>query len=252
MPARDRPARGRLLHDCLAGRTGELRAHVPDHLEARRHVLQDLGDVLADLLHRRAAVGAGAGRGVFHRLARQAFRQRPTCRAFLLLGLGCGNLRRARLPTRAVGFQLLDQELELADLRVELLGGATVLQSAKLGDEELEVLDLVVALGELRLLLDDQTLERLDVIGQITNAEHIASIASRLVRVKYPRELFLRTLRVRDDARRSVREARRLRSHRTAPVDPFEQHRELRTAQVHRTACRLRPHEAAALQALGE
>ncbi len=83
-------------------------------------------------------------------------------------GLAAGNLWRTRLPARAVGFQLLDQELELADLRVELLGGATVLQPPKLGDEELEVLDLVVALGELRLTLDDQTLERLDVIGQIT------------------------------------------------------------------------------------
>ena len=117
---------------------------------------------------------------MFHRLARQALGQRPTRRALLLLGLGCGNLRRARLPARAVGFQLLDQELELADLRVELLRGATVLQPPKLGDEELEVLDLVVALGEFRLALDDQTLERLDVIGQITNAEHIASVANRL------------------------------------------------------------------------
>jgi hypothetical protein len=38
------------------------------------------------------------------------------------------------------------------------------------------VLDLVVALGELGLLVDDQTLERLDIIGQITRIEHIASL----------------------------------------------------------------------------
>ena len=90
------------------------------------------------LLHRRAAVGAGAGRGVLHRLARQVLGQWPTCRAFLLLGLGCRDLGRARLPAGAVGFQLLDQELQLLDLRVELLGGATELQPAELGDEELE------------------------------------------------------------------------------------------------------------------
>jgi hypothetical protein len=116
---------------------------------------------------------------MLQRLARQALGQRPTRWAFLLLGLGCGKLRGARLATRTVGLQLLDQQFQLSDLRVELLGGATVLQSAQLGDEKLEVLDLVVALGELRLLVDDQTLERLDVIGQITNAGHIASIASR-------------------------------------------------------------------------
>ena len=66
------------------------------------------------------------------------------------------------------------------------------LQPPKLSDEELEVLDLVVALGELHLALDDQTLERLDVIGQITSVEHIASVLIDFARVKYLRELFLR------------------------------------------------------------
>jgi hypothetical protein len=56
------------------------------------------------------------------------------------------------------------------------------------------VLDLVVALGEFGLLVEDQTLERLDVIGQITSVEHIASLLIHLARVKYLRELFLRTL----------------------------------------------------------
>jgi hypothetical protein len=34
----------------------------------------------------------------------------------------------------------------------------------------------VIALGESRLALDDQTLERLDVIGQITSVEHTTSL----------------------------------------------------------------------------
>ena len=84
-------------------RAGELRAHVPDHLEARRHVLQYFGDVLADLLHRRAAVGAGAGRGVFHRLARQAFGSgRRAGRSFCSgLAAGTAGVRASRLARLA-------------------------------------------------------------------------------------------------------------------------------------------------------
>src|SRR5829696_1691006 len=37
---------------------------------------------------------------------------------------------------------------------------------------------------------------------------------------------------------------------RMAPIDAFEQHRQLRWTQMHRAAVRLRPHEASALQAL--
>ena len=102
---------------------------------------------------------------MFHRLARQVLRQWPTCRALPLLRFGCSNFRSVRFARRAVGFQLFDQELELTDLRLQLLRGATELQPAKFGDEQLEVLDLVVTLGEFALLVDDQTLERLDVIG---------------------------------------------------------------------------------------
>src|SRR5215210_1185733 len=37
-----------------------------------------------------------------------------------------------------------------------------------------------------------------------------------------------------------------------APVDAFEQHRQLRRSQRHRAGGRLRPHEAAAFQAFGK
>lgn len=46
-------------------------------------------------------------------------------------------------------------------------------------------------------------------------------------------------------------EVRLERSHRSPPVDALQQHRELRAAQRHRARRRLRPHKAAALQALG-
>jgi len=44
--AGDWPRRGFDLDDLLATRTGELRSHVPNHAEARRHVVEHLGDIL--------------------------------------------------------------------------------------------------------------------------------------------------------------------------------------------------------------
>jgi hypothetical protein len=41
-------------------------------------------------------------------------------------------------------------------------------------------------------------------------------------------------------------------SHRTSPVDAFQQHRQLRARQCHRAAARLWPHEARSFQALGK
>jgi hypothetical protein len=67
----DRPRRRCHLYDALALRAGELRAHVLGHAEARRHVFENLGHVLADLAHRRPTVGAGTRRGVFDARARQ-------------------------------------------------------------------------------------------------------------------------------------------------------------------------------------
>ena len=84
-------------------------------------------------------------------------------RAFLLDWLGNRRLGRSRGLPCAVGFEFLDQELKLADLGIELLGRAAELQATKLGDEQLQVLDLVIALGESRSTLDQQTLERIGI-----------------------------------------------------------------------------------------
>src|ERR1700723_1277078 len=48
------------------------------------------------------------------------------------------------------------------------------------------------------------------------------------------------------------REVRLVRALDASPVDPFQQHRELRGAQAHRPMRRLRPHEAPAFKTLGE
>ena len=104
------------LHDALAGGARELRTHVLDHAEARRHIIEDLGYVLADLAHRCPTVRAGAGGRVFNAGARQMFWQRPAHRCL-----------RGRLLDRVWGnrdgrdLQLFEPQLQLLDLAIELL-----------------------------------------------------------------------------------------------------------------------------------
>ena len=64
----------------VAGPTGQLLAHVPDHLEAARHVIEGLGHVLADPAQGAAAMRAGAGGRVTHLFARQMIGQWPARR----------------------------------------------------------------------------------------------------------------------------------------------------------------------------
>src|SRR4051794_38911757 len=58
-PTLDRTRRRFALHDALAAATGELRSHVLDNTK-RRHLFENLGDILDDLAHRRSAITAGA------------------------------------------------------------------------------------------------------------------------------------------------------------------------------------------------
>ena len=62
----DRARRRRGLHDGRALAASELRPDVADDLEVLGNELELLGDILADLLERAAAVRAGAGRRVDH------------------------------------------------------------------------------------------------------------------------------------------------------------------------------------------
>jgi hypothetical protein len=76
----DRPRRSRLLHNALAAHTGQFRPHMADHFEARRDVVKNLGEVLADLAHRATTVGTGTRRSVHQRFAREMLGQ-GTCSA---------------------------------------------------------------------------------------------------------------------------------------------------------------------------
>src|SRR5208337_4220245 len=64
----------------LAGAAGELLAHVLDHFPLPRHELQHLGHVLADLVQKPAAAGAGCRGRINDALARQMLGQRAARR----------------------------------------------------------------------------------------------------------------------------------------------------------------------------
>src|SRR5208337_4976514 len=78
--ARDRMRGRRRLRDALAGAAGELLAHVLDHFPLPRHELQHLGHVLADLVQKPAAAGAGCRGRINDALARQMLGQRAARR----------------------------------------------------------------------------------------------------------------------------------------------------------------------------
>jgi hypothetical protein len=78
--ALDRARGRRELHNAFTFRARQLRAYVLDHPEARRNVIQNLRDVLANLAHRRPAVGTRARGRMFNAGARQVLRQRAAHR----------------------------------------------------------------------------------------------------------------------------------------------------------------------------
>src|SRR5439155_1170451 len=65
---------------------------------------------------------------------------------------GCGTVSRGRLYRRQLlyprGFELLDRELELVDAFIELFGGAPITGPLELREEELEVLDVKIAVRQ--------------------------------------------------------------------------------------------------------
>ncbi len=69
--ARCRHRRGRRLGDDIARLAGKFWAHVADDLEVSRYIVEDLGDIFAELAHATAAGGADAGAvgfGLMHNL----------------------------------------------------------------------------------------------------------------------------------------------------------------------------------------
>jgi hypothetical protein len=154
---------------------------MPDHLEPARHVIEGLGDVLADPPQRAAARGAGARGGMQHLLARQVVRQRPTGR---LLRLGRALDRSAHdrqgtgNPLGLVLFQGLDRQLELLGFARQFLRGAAVFGS--LISRQLEFQPGNLDLRGQRILrhCGDEPLQRLRVVWQLIRGDRHSGIES--------------------------------------------------------------------------
>lgn len=121
-------------------------------LEAGRDLLQDLGDVLAQLgKARAAAAGTDRTRVVHDLLARQMIGQWAARRlspfVARLIRFALASRRR---PRRFAFLQVLQHQLELRDLRVKLLRRAAELHSSQLGELGFVLFDAKITVGRAR------------------------------------------------------------------------------------------------------
>ena len=110
-------------------------------------IIELLGDILADLAHRPAAVETEAGRHVHDLLARQMIGQR--------LAERLGGVTRADDGRRCLGdsldLGLFETQLKLVGLRGQALGRGAELHAAELGNLHPELLELGVGNDQHRL-----------------------------------------------------------------------------------------------------
>ena len=166
--ALDRARGGRQLDHPGAVRAGELGAHMPEDLEVAGDEIEQLGDVFAELAHRRPAVGTGAARRARARWSRAAgVRARPAAHGAAasaeLLGAVVGRFLERQgclVEGLCIGgqLQIIERELQLHECCVHALGGATEAPA-------LESRDLGQQLGDGLVASEHQTLERFDIIG---------------------------------------------------------------------------------------
>ncbi len=169
----ERPVRRRGLNDAVTGRTREPGANMPDHTEARGHVFENFGNVLAQCLQGAATVRAAViRRPVFDRFARQVIGQGLTLGNRRYVGVGFRRRHRGFVAWSLLGahaFEFFKREFELRDRLVHLLGAAAELHAPEFGNDELEVFDF-------SLLRAHQGLEQSGVVGQGIGRKHGQSL----------------------------------------------------------------------------
>ena len=141
IPARQDPgnrsARGRHLHDPVTAAAGQLGPHVANHLEARRHVLQNFGHVIAQMTKFAATAWALRIGSMDVDFTGQMLGQ-------WLAAYGCTWARLGwwwRGQCGLADLQLFERQLQLVEHAIELLGTPTELHAPQLGDHQFQVLD---------------------------------------------------------------------------------------------------------------
>jgi hypothetical protein len=172
--ALDRTRRCRQLHHPRTVAAGELGSHMAQHLEVARHEVEHLGDILPQLAHGGTAVGAGAARRRVHdrfawQVGREAAPHRPQTRA-ARWRRGHGRLFLRDDHWRDDFFsrcqlQIGQRQLQLQQRRIRLLRGTTEAPP-------LQARNLDHQFGDHLVAVDEQTLQRRDVIGQSRNGRH--------------------------------------------------------------------------------
>jgi hypothetical protein len=258
--ARDGVRRRRRLGDGLAVPAGEFLAHALDDLPAPRLAFERLRHDLAELAQARPAAPAAGARRDFHdALDRQIVRQLAGTAGSALLRrsgrrrhLGAGLFLRLRL------LQIFDHELELLDEQLAALRRLSETLVARLGELELQPLDLESARfgfglrGGDRLALRQDHRVRARQIGwkivgrRFGGACHVADL-SRFGRKNRPQTKGVSqsaaAFPVLSCGRRTPGLARR------PPVDAGQKIAELRSGNRHHAVRDRGPQEAASLQA---
>jgi hypothetical protein len=171
----DDPGRRWSLHDrALARATAIARAPGDQHAEGGGHDIEAFGDILADLVERAAAAGAGLLLNIDDLLDPfEMGGQRSAvglARAFAR-SLAC--LVHGKLGLRECGLNFLERQLELVRIELFRLAAKTMthqriddrLQSLVLCPENLENIQLVG-------LFEDKRAQRINVIGKVRLEEH--------------------------------------------------------------------------------
>lgn len=188
--ARDRPAGRRRLEDRFASDAGQLGPHMPDHLEARGHILQLLGDVVPDQTKTTAASGAAARlttcvvvragclRSIDLALARQVGGE-------LAIDLRCvGGIGRVRRDRRRAFIQWF--VFQKRDLRViELLAGRSEARAKAAQQLQLELVDHQLEEHHLGVSLLDHSQQTFDGVGcggGVGGRRHVLHCAERSAR----------------------------------------------------------------------
>ena len=129
IPARQDPgnrsARGRHLHDPVTAAAGQLGPHVANHLEARRHVLQNFGHVIAQMTKFAATAWALRIGSMDVDFTGQMLGQ-------WLAAYGCTWARLGwwwRGQCGLADLQLFERQLQLVEHAIELLGTPTELHA---------------------------------------------------------------------------------------------------------------------------